>query len=179
MLACAPSGRLTLHGGLAIPRPKVSPMLRFSLSFLLLFVLVVALGCAALSYANEYWASAVLTVTLAALVLSVLAAVYRRGASRAFWAGFAIFGGCYLFLMYGPWFAELRMLLATTKLVAYAQSKLQAEAPVGTFDLERWYFEHIGHCLWALLLAGLGGLASRVLYATGTAKQHSEQGSHQ
>jgi hypothetical protein len=66
--------------------------LRFTLAQLMVVVLFIGFGFAALRNADEFWAS--VTYTLAFLMISVaaLAALARKGRTRMVWAGFAIFG---------------------------------------------------------------------------------------
>jgi len=94
---------------------------RFSIADLLAAVGLCAVSLACLINASTPWASAVLSVTLAALVLSVIGVIYRRGERRAFWAGFAICGWAYMTLSSGPWFnTSLRYQLVTAKLLDWA-----------------------------------------------------------
>ncbi len=65
---------------------------RFSIASLLVVVLYVAVGFAALRESNEIWDSGLFTLTLAALLISILLAVHRTESRRAFWLGFALFG---------------------------------------------------------------------------------------
>ena len=76
--------------------------LRFTLISLTGFVLIVALGCAALSSASRAWAQAIFTLTILALMIAVLGAVLGRRADRAFWTGFALFGGTYILSVFTP-----------------------------------------------------------------------------
>jgi hypothetical protein len=76
---------------------------RFSLANLLGIVAVIALGLTGLSSATTFWTSAAATVTLGLLLAALLGAVLLRGADRAFWLGFALFGGTYLVLVEWDW----------------------------------------------------------------------------
>jgi hypothetical protein len=60
----------------------------------------VALG--ALSRPSQLVAALLFSVATVILTASILGALYARGASRAFWSGFAIGGWMYLLLQYGP-----------------------------------------------------------------------------
>lgn len=79
-------------------------MRRFQFTLLGLFGLLTAaaLGCAALMHPTALWCSAVAIAVVTVLFAAVLGVVYRRGADRAFWVGFAVFGWGYLMLNYGP-----------------------------------------------------------------------------
>jgi hypothetical protein len=91
---------------------------------------VVAVACAALRFASELWASAVLTATIGMLLTGVLGMVLRRGPARAFWFGFTVFGSAYLILAFAPWCStNIRPQLLTSKLLGYAHRKM---APYGS-----------------------------------------------
>ncbi len=72
------------------PRHNIASMLG-AISF-------VAVGFAALREANDQWDSALFSLTLGFLLSTVLLAVHRTEARRAFWIGFAVFGWGYLSL---------------------------------------------------------------------------------
>lgn len=89
---------------------------RFSIAGLMGLVVVVAVGVAALRSASEDWAGIVLMLTLGLLGVALLGVIFRDGPRRAFWSGFALFGGGYLTLTMAPWFsAEVGPRLATTR----------------------------------------------------------------
>jgi hypothetical protein len=76
--------------------------IRFTIASLLVVVLVLALGFAALRESNEPWESGLFTITLAVLLTSILLAIHRTESRRAFWTGFALFGWTYLALSLVP-----------------------------------------------------------------------------
>lgn len=77
-------------------------LLRFSIRQLLLCTAVIALGCVALRSAKPTWVAAMLAFTLLVLATAALFAVFRQGADRAQWIGFAVFGWLYwVLLMFG------------------------------------------------------------------------------
>ena len=63
----------------------------FRLSGLMAMIVVAGLVLVSLRYASAPWAGTILLLTTAILCWAILAAVYRRGAARAFWLGFAVF----------------------------------------------------------------------------------------
>ncbi len=75
---------------------------RFSIRALLAFILLVGFGLAALRGATLPWAAASILLALAAVGTSVLGVATRRGRDRAPWLGFAVFGGLYFGLHFGP-----------------------------------------------------------------------------
>ena len=101
--------------------------IRFTIASLLVVVLIVALGFAALREASDLWESGVFTLALAALLVSILLAVHRTESRRAFWIAFALFGWTYLGLSLVP-SIEYRML--TTKGLAYLDSKVPGRSLV-------------------------------------------------
>lgn len=78
------------------------PRFQFSLRALLGATAFVAVACSTLLYASATIASVVFTLTVVVLLAAVAAALFRRGAARAFWVGFAIFGWAYLLLAQWP-----------------------------------------------------------------------------
>jgi hypothetical protein len=91
---------------------------RVSIAGLMVFVALVALGFLALRFPSHLVLNVVFSAMLAVLAASVVLAVTRRGARRAFWVGFATFGGTYVVLGFGPWFSNVTnpMLVTTTVL---------------------------------------------------------------
>jgi hypothetical protein len=95
--------------------------IRFSIASLLVLVLFCAVAFAALRGADEAWDVGMFNVTVGVLLLSVLLSVHRSGRRRAYWLGFAIFGGVYLGASLVP---SIEAHLATTKALAYLDSKM-------------------------------------------------------
>ena len=186
------------------------PKLRFNIASMLVIILVLAIGFAALRESNDLWDSGVFTLTIGVLLISILLAVHRTESRRAFWIGFALFGWVYLGLALIP---SIESRLMTTKALAYLDSKVPGRSAViyatinsgvnagtginqistvtfavsgsqatsaGQGQMNPWElatrkllvgfsgasenFIRIGHSLFALLAAWLGGLLSRRLY---------------
>src|SRR5271166_2191782 len=110
--------------------------IRFSIASLLLVVLFVAAGFAALRESNETWNSGDFTLTLAALLISILLAIHRTESRRAFWIGFALFGWIYMGLSLVP---SIESRLMTTKALAYLDSTVPDRPLVitGTLSFQR------------------------------------------
>jgi hypothetical protein len=112
-------------------------MRRISIRTLMAFILVSAVGLAALRNANELWAGMMLLLALASVGVAILGAALMKGRERAWWLGFAVFGGGYLVAALCP----VRSDLATTRLLHYviAQSSLQpvivARTPARNFRM--------------------------------------------
>ncbi len=86
-------------------------MLRYSLGGLLVAVLAVSVGCAALVNPSPLWSQIVFTGTVVILLAATVGATV--GGPRPVAAGLAIFGWGYLLLTSGPWAASVRPHLLT------------------------------------------------------------------
>ena len=95
--------------------------IRFTIASLLGLVLFVAVAVAALHRADDLWDSIVFSLTLGLLLASVLLAIHRAESRRAFWLGFALFGGAYLGASLIP---PVEARLLTTRALAYLDSKV-------------------------------------------------------
>lgn len=76
---------------------------RFSIRQLLLWTAFIALACVALRSSTQFWISLLHSAALVALVVAVLLAIYRGGATRAYCIGFVVCGGLYLTVLYVGW----------------------------------------------------------------------------
>ncbi len=95
--------------------------IRFTIANLLVVVLFVAVGFAALRESSDLWDSGLFTVTLGILLTSILLAIHSHESRRAFWLGFALVGWAYL----GPSLVpSIESRLITTKLLAFLDSKV-------------------------------------------------------
>jgi hypothetical protein len=158
---------------------------RFSIAGLMGVVLVAAIGLAALRNPTELWDGVMFLLTCGVLMLSVVGVVCRGGAERAWWLGFALFGWGYLTLAFSCPHELLPRLLSTVLLQHVTPRMdepgmmrgggfrsvpllLQFGAIGGGFGggpnvgLSPW---RIGHCLWTLMAAVLGGTLARLLFA--------------
>jgi len=100
---------------------------RFHLGTLLMLVLVLGVGFAALRESNETWDCIIFSATLGVLSISTLFAVHRTGQRRAFWLGFALIGSAYLAFCLVP---SIEPRLITTRALAYLDSKVPDRAIV-------------------------------------------------
>ncbi len=149
--------------------------IRFPIAGLMIVVLVVALGLAALRNASETWAVATFLLTCAVLTLAIVGVACGGESHRAWWLGFALFGWGYLLL--ALWSS---LDLPTTQVMNWFQARLNANPPGGgglqSVELAGGFgggsvstppfapFQQIGHCLWALLAAVIGGTVSSLLF---------------
>jgi hypothetical protein len=107
---------------------------RASIAMLLAYVALVAVGLAALRVSSRLWANVGFSLAVTSLVAAIAGVIYRRGAGRAFWVGFALFGWSYLIMAFGPSpYNAWRDLLVTTPVLViledYLQDPLTSTAP--------------------------------------------------
>jgi hypothetical protein len=82
------------------------------------FVVLSAVGLAALRNADDVWSGLTFQAALAVVGGAALGAIFVNGEERAWWVGFAFFGGGYLALTFGPWVSDtFRLQLGTTHLI--------------------------------------------------------------
>jgi hypothetical protein len=103
--------------------------IRFNIASLLVVVLILGVGFAALRESSDLWDSGLFALTLGILLVSILLAVHRSEARRAFWVGFALFGTSYLAISIVP---SIESRLMTTKALAYLDSTVPGR-PQGIF----------------------------------------------
>jgi hypothetical protein len=143
--------------------------IRFTIARLMGVVLIMALGLAALRTPTEAGAGVMLLFTCGLVMVSLVGAVCRAPAERAWWLGFALFGFGYLAMAH--WTSAFDQPLPTIALVDFVVSKLGLTIATG-MQTGRQGWEYLSpaarilHCLWALAL-GLFGcvLAGRVVGA--------------
>jgi len=113
---------------------------RFHIGSLVLLVLLLGIGFAALRESSDLWESGLFTLTLGVLLISILLAVYRTESRRAFWIGFGVFGWTYLGLTLVP---SIESRLLTTKGLAFINSKIPRSIPNGV-GLAYEYYDNDG-----------------------------------
>jgi hypothetical protein len=107
-------------------------MRRISIRTLMALVLVSAIGLAALRNASELWAGMMLLLALAAVGVAILGVALMRGRERAWWLGFAVFGGGYLVAALCPF----RSQLGTTHLLDYVHVRVVGSG-IATVEVSR------------------------------------------
>jgi hypothetical protein len=114
-----------------MPRPP-----RLTIAALMGLVAVCAATFAALRSSAAYWASTMVTVTVLALLGSVVASLLGR--HRTGWAGFAIFGWGYFLLAFtAPFRDVVRPHLITSVAIVESYRHLHPEVRVEVTDLTR------------------------------------------
>jgi hypothetical protein len=107
---------------------------RFHLGTLVILILFLGVGLAALRESNDTWDSGIFSIMLGILLFSMLFAVHRTDSRRAFWLGFTLLGWIYLGLSLIP---PIEIRLITTKALHYLYSKLPDDAVVVTSQAGR------------------------------------------
>jgi energy-coupling factor transporter transmembrane protein EcfT len=155
-------------------RPQVS------IAGLLLVILVVAIGLAAIRSGSPAWSGAMFSIMAFTMICSLLAVVLTRGPRRVYWSGFATLGWSYLLLIYVPWlFGNVGQFLLAPNLFEMLEQVLHSESgtlmslggfrsmALGGFSgatsqvADFSPLVRIGVALEALLWAYLGGWAAR------------------
>jgi hypothetical protein len=152
---------------------------RMSIAGLLAWAFAAAIAFAALRNPSVFWAQVTTSALLVGLCVATLGTCLCRGAERASWLGFAVFGGLYALVAIGPWFDEtLRPLLFTTYLLDEAFlwilppkadlfAALEGPGPLGGPARSYWNdqnyirYQCIGHALFGLLWAAVGYAVAR------------------
>ncbi len=140
--------------------------LRFSIAGLMGIVLIAALGLTALRDVSPIWLGAMYLLSRGVLALAILPAVFRRGAARAWWLGFCLFGWGYLYLIETR--AAPRDQIYPTSHASLAMRTLfgprATSDPTGLDEVwPDYYFVSIGHSLWAIMAALLGAVLARMI----------------
>jgi hypothetical protein len=152
---------------------------QISIAGLLGFVVVFALGLAALISASDFWLGAIFLLTIGLLLASVLAVVFR-GRRAVGWVGAAVFGWGYFLLGnisgLGLYATERRISDAATRWI-FQQSNtypVHLEGLTGPEVLDQYAEEkrygersanagHIGYWLSVLVVAEIGALLAGFL----------------
>jgi hypothetical protein len=158
--------------------------IRFSIRVLLASAGLVAIGCAALVRPSYFWSGLLCTFAIAVLVSALVAIAYRRGRSRAYWVGFAVFGWGHMLLALGPWldnytgeFILTRQLLDRLGYVIGHKVADLVEMPGIWHNLPYAanggsstyiYLTYLvsGQSIFTLLIAVAGGLIAQQIYVT-------------
>ena len=151
------------------------PRFRVSIGGLSALILAAGILMAAARSPTEPWANGTTSLALLILGVALTGAMFRRGAGRAYWAGFAWLGWGYLLLAFGPW-CDLKIApMLVTKTAgeflhfhfppSIAIRPYQRAIPVAEGGSPLYMFGHqqMGHSLSALLLGLLGASLARHL----------------
>ncbi len=163
---------------------------RNSICQLLIVVAFFAIGFAALGNPTEFWAWCSFAIALAIVGFACLEVLLSRGSDRRRFVAMAVCGGGYLMLTFNPWFStEVSPYLATTWIIDHLPQPNPGilECPddntsvpgagLQTYSVsgfQRWNYvatvvpatdtrQQIGHSIFAIVFACLGGLAARLI----------------
>lgn len=142
--------------------------LRYSIAGLMGIVLVAAVGLSALKSASPAWSGAIYLLNRTVLGLAVLNAFYSRGARRAWWLGFCLFGWGYVALVDTRPEIKAPYYMPTSLVLLKIEPYLGHATPFGTSSdavTARYAYMKIGHDLWALVAACMGGLLARTVFS--------------
>ena len=155
--------------------------LNFSIRSALCVVAMVAIGLAGLRSGTWIWSRLLFTLTFALHLTAILGVVYRKGARRAFWLGFATFGWAYLVAANVTVFQVAGFQLLS-KHADYLPRELVPDGDVhsginlGTEHLiSVSSFGQIVSSLTTLLFAGIGGLVGRFFFYTSDFSRSANQ----
>ncbi len=159
--------------------------LRIPIAGMLVAVVAFAMAFAALRSGSSFWFGSLYTISIIVLLVALIAARFRRGAERAFWYGFAVFGWGFFLLGSGrfmsPVFAKqgevsgVNSTLLTSKVALLLYTHLKRDtADVDGIDDIMAYTLCVIHLLMTACLAIAGGfLAILVRGRRGSASPRS------
>ncbi len=105
---------------------------RITIAHIILLVLVVAIGLAAIRSGSAAWAGAMFSITFFMMIGSFLGIALGRGMRRIYWSGFATLGWSYLLLIYVPWLdGKVGRFLLAPNLFEYLEEVLHSDAQGG------------------------------------------------
>jgi len=164
--------------------------MKLSLRSLFGLVAVVAISIGSLLNANQLWFQVLSSSTVVILAVGTLAAIGRTGTTRYFWIGFVLIGVAYMVAAFSSgthtryWFTEslldyLHPHISTTiaannvqeilERVVGPHSGVSAERVKGAYTYlvpARGHFVRVGHLLFTLIFAFLGGIIARYFFVT-------------
>ena len=130
--------------------------LRWSLAALFLVTTASGLACAALVNANAWWWSGVYTGSFLSLVVSLCAAIFAKGAVRAFAVGVLVTSALYAYHFVAPYLPS--------DLVFREFEKAYWAGPTTPANEYREHCTLIWYTLWGGPYSLFGGLVARFIY---------------
>jgi hypothetical protein len=163
-----------------MPRKKEDSMARFRLSIASLMVVMIplAIGLAAIRSATQLWVNLVFNLVVAVLLMALYKAKCSQGIDGAWWAGFASFGWCHLVLgLLGNSFAQhygVEPLLLTAEITWRVLDLLEPDSSAA--DLQRVIARTlVVHCVVSLFFALLGATVFRYFAARRLESDHARR----
>jgi hypothetical protein len=140
--------------------------MRFSLKTLLFVLTLLILSLAAILYPNRIIGACFTTVAIAVIMFGASAAKIHGGAARAYWVGFTVFGGGYLFFATFSG-GTIGSMLVTTELLTELH-RWRRQAGWATYEGAGYQVTlHVGHSILTILFAVIGGAIANWLYQRG------------
>ena len=141
--------------------------LRTTISGLMVAIVVIAVGFAALKNPTVWWASGLFTLEVGLLGTAILTAILRRGRARAGCLGFSVFGILYLHVNYSMLRMSERYQFPPL-LFELVLSRYPVDGPPGHNLVDENFFDNLFYTqvlcsLGALVFAGLGAMVGRFL----------------
>jgi len=162
--------------------------MRFSLRYLFLITTLAAVACATLIFANPWWGAVCFTASVVLILASFVLAYAATDARRAFWIGFAVFGCGYWMALELPiahsasdseWQAGSFNPLISARILDWTYRVILPNVradeprvnPTSGKQVGNWVsyphgddFGRVGHSMFDILAAFLGGLLGRFAY---------------
>jgi len=138
--------------------------LRFSIGGLMGLVALVAVASAALAHPSEPLAAVISLSTEGVLCLAIVGAICRTGTERVWWVGFASFGWMFQGVPLLSISTHYPTHILLTVLAPLVGVPIPANRNFGNDDPSTQAFFQIGHSLWALLAAVIGGFLAGGLF---------------
>ena len=143
---------------------------RFSIAWLMMVVLILALGLAALRNPSEMCSGSVALVTRALLCFAVVGAVCRTGRERTWWLAVAVFGWAYLRSFDISYFVLRTPMQRLLETFGPIMGVPIDSSNTGNWDVRQQSFLQIGHNLGALIFAILGGFLTLAIFGAATGR---------
>lgn len=138
-------------------------MPRLSIRTLMVCVVIAAIGLAAVTSPNDFWADLMILIDLSAVVAAIPIALFSQSKRRAWWAGFAVFCGCYLMSSNAPGVSQLTTTRALKYVILLAKQPDSRWRTLLPGTVNQAEFIRVGHAVLALLVGLVGGTAMFVL----------------
>ncbi len=125
------------------PPGASSSMRRVSIRSIMAFIVINAVGLAAIRSGSAPWAGAMASITFFTMVCSLLGVALTRGMRRFYWSGFATLGWSYLLLSYAPWLeSRVGPILLAPQLFPYLAELIHSDpqAAGGLQSVPLWPF---------------------------------------
>ncbi len=103
-------------------------MRRISIRSIMAFIVINAVGLAAIRSGSPVWSGVMVSITFFTMVCSLLGVALTRGMRRVYWSGFATLGWSYLLLRYAPWLdSRVGQYLLAPELFPYLAELIHSE----------------------------------------------------